>query len=181
MGYGGGTTPKGSAMASRVVLPYFFLMNSLSILGYCWKDHLQAGYLKWHDPILKLIGVDTTVTHLALKVNEWVVHPFQDNDIKWMKERVSDRCFGKPCQEIYIGHTHKELHDLIEVSKQQETKTWSCYAWFYTCGLYTNKLDCVSFTRSMLEYTHNIRIKCQTPTCLLKELQNNGYGISRVG
>ena len=155
-------------------------MNDISVLGYCWKNHLQAGYMKWHTPILELVGLDTTVTHLALRVNDWVVHPFSNNEIRWMKDRVSDRCFKQPCQEIYIGNTHKKLHEIQQEGNLHTTNTASCYYWFYTAGLYRNKRDCVSWVKNMLVFTNNIpQLRCQTPSCLLKDLENHGYGISR--
>ena len=160
-------------------LPPFFSMNEISVLGYCWKDHLEAGYLKWHGPILEMLGFDMTVTHLALKVNDWIVHPFSGNDIKWVKARVSDRCFKKPCREVYVGHTHKTLDEIQFESRTHPTNISTCYLWFYTCGLYTNKQDCVSWTKKMLEFTSGVPFfTCQTPNNMLKELENHGYGIS---
>lgn len=152
----------------------------VSVLGYCWGDALQAGYFKWHGPALRMVGVDTDVNHLALRFGNWIVHPFSDNKIKWVKDSVSDRCFGQPCRELYIGESLRNLGEAVNEGKRHETITWTCYAWFYTLGMYKNKRDCVSWVKNMLAFTNNIpKLPCQTPSCLLKELENHGYGILR--
>jgi hypothetical protein len=153
----------------------------VSVLGYCWDDDLNAGYVRWHRKALKLVGLDMTINHLALQFNDWVVHPFSKGfsgkDIKWIKERVSARFFGEPCEQVHLGSTDLLLSDIIAHSEARDQKLWSNYAWFYTLGFYKNKRDCVSFTKEMLDLCLGIGpLKAQTPYCLLKEISNHGYG-----
>lgn len=148
----------------------------VKVHGYCWKDTREAMYMKIHGPILSLLGHDTSITHLAIQFGRWVVHPFSSSQIKWIKEDVDRRIFEPPCRTLVIGHTNKQLLELMSVTKEYKTHVWSAYLWFYTCGLYYNKKDCTSFVRDMLKYSMGIDIpRRQFPSSLLKELENNGY------
>ena len=154
---------------------------NVSVLGYCWGGEFMAGYIKWHRKALELVGFDMTVNHLAVKVNDWIIHPFSKGwsgtEIKWVKEKVSARCFGHPCQEVHLGSTNLILSDFMLYASERKVKIWSSYAWFYTLGLYRNKKDCVSFTKEMLGLCLELGpFKAQTPYCLLKEISNHGYG-----
>lgn len=153
----------------------------VSLLSYCWKEDRMAGYVKWHRKALELVGYDVTINHLALRFNDWIVNPFYsglfNSDIKWIKEKVSDRIFGKPCKETCFGSTNLMLLDAINFTNQVQVKLWTNYAWFYTLGLYKNKKDCVFFAKEMLNLCLGIGpFKAQTPYCLLKEISNHGYG-----
>jgi len=155
-------------------------MIDVSVLGYCWGEELMGGYFTFHRNFLKFIGHDLSVTHLCLKFNDWVVHPFSHGvnkkEIKWIKEKVATRCFGNPCQEIYLGQTNYLLSDIISYANEREINTWSTYAYLYTMGYYKNKKDCVSFTKEMLDFCLGLGpFKEQFPSYLLKEISNHGY------
>ena len=155
-------------------------MIDVYVHGYCWHGDHAAKYLKYHRLPLELVGFDMSCNHLAIQFNDWIVHPFNnklfESSIRWIKQKVSDRCFGKTCKSLYIGATDKTLGDLVNYSNTRETRLWSCYAWFYTLGLYRNKKDCVSFTKEMLEYSMEITgLHGVTPNTLLQELHNRGY------
>lgn len=153
---------------------------NVSVLGYCFDKEYRAGYLKWHSKPLNLIGLDMTVNHLALQLDDWIVHPFtkglSSRNVKWLKEKVSLHCFGKPCRVVHIGQANYPLSFFVINSEQRDLKLWSSYAWFYSLGLYRNKKDCVSFTKEMLDLCMGIGpLHAQTPNTLLQELHNHGY------
>jgi hypothetical protein len=157
-------------------------MSSIWVLGYSWTGEHEAGYLHYHNKVLKLFGIDLDYcNHLALQVGDWYVHPFSNNNIKWVKPRVSDRVWGKPKIKCYVRASRRSLQELIDKSHATPTSLRSCYLWAYTLGLYPYKKDCVSWTRAMLKYACNEKIdNCQSPKCLLNVLANRGYRSSHV-
>jgi hypothetical protein len=159
---------------------------NVSVLGYCWEHNPRRGlgdhpYLKYYTPPLELCGVNMSINHLAVKINDWVIHPltkgFNQTNTSWVKEKVSLRVFGTPKEELFMGSTTKLLHEIVEFVDSVKLAEWSAYLWFYTFGLYKNKRDCIYFTKELLHFCLGIeKGVCLTPYNYFKEISNHGYG-----
>lgn len=148
---------------------------NVSVLGYCWGVCRDPLYLKIHYYVSPLIGLDYSISHLGIQINDWIIHPLSNNNAVWVKEKLSERCFGTPCKSMYIGKTDKTLFDLINFTENVKCNWWSSVLWLYTFGL-VKKRDCVSVTKEFLNFALGISIpKVITPNDLLKELENHGY------
>lgn len=148
---------------------------NVSVLGYCWGACRDPLYLKMHYHVLQLIGIDYSISHLGIQIDGWIIHPLSNNNVVWVKEKLSERVFDIPCKSVYIGKTDKTLFDLINFTDNVKCNWWSSVLWLYTCGL-VKKRDCVSVTKEILNFIFDIPIsKAHIPKDLLKELENHGY------
>jgi len=156
----------------------------IKLLAYSWHGDKLAKYLKWHKFFVEnILRIELDITHLGLQVGDAVYHSFSgsapDNrKAHWISRKVSERVYKEPKYEIDLGYTDKNLSFAWGLTADNRTPVWSIYVWFYSFGLIKIKKDCVSSSRTLINYMAKDvpTLKAESPYGLLKELENHGYG-----
>ena len=122
-----------------------------------YVDMLQRTVCKWN--------------HCSLRIEDIVIHFFDDDLLpRWTTVEADKRLYNY-YKDIYIGDVNnlEEVRNFTNsLPRASKLNRLSRHLWYYTCGLWPKRNDCVDKCSATLTYLCNIPRCYTTPDKLIK-------------
>lgn len=139
------------------MLPLYLRVYRLDRMISPYVDMLQKTVCQWN--------------HCSIRIDQTIIHFFDDQEFsRWITVDVDARLY-KNYKDIYVGDCNdlpsiKEfLNNLPKMSRYDRAAR---HLWYYSCGLWPKRNDCVDKASALLNYLFNIPRCYTTPDKLIE-------------
>lgn len=147
---------------STVQMQLYLRVYKLNRMVSSYADMLQKTVCNWN--------------HCSIRVNDIVIHFFDDYIIpRWITLEADKRLY-KTYNEIYVGEVH-DMEDIRNFTnnlpKMSYFDTVSRHLWYYTIGLWPKRNDCVDKCSATLTHLFQLPRCYSTPDKLVEIINAN--------